>query len=121
MLRTQVHFPEYSMFITSELTLGEMLAELLKGRRVSLNETAAFAKLRHDKDLCPRFAQQISLMLDVYRAYGQEVHDIQNIRDDGIDVLFLYQDQDGNDRRVGLQIKSDDEFCKCGRQRNTRW
>ena len=100
------------MFITNELTPGEMLAEFLKGRRASLHETSMFAKLRHDKNLCPRFAEQVSMMLDVYRAYGQEVHDIQSIRDDGIDVLLRYQDQDGNDRRAGLQIKSDDEFCK---------
>ena len=98
------------MFITQNMTPGEMLAELFKGRRVSSYATDVFAELRHDKDLCPRIAKQISVMLDVYRAYGNEVHDIQSPRDDGIDILFRYEDKNGNERRAGIQIKSEDEF-----------
>lgn len=100
------------MFITNELDPGEMLAELLQGPRFNSLQTKEFAKLRHDKHLCPRFAEQIRWMLDVYQAHGNEVHDIQSMRDDGIDVLLSYQTREEEDRRVGLQIKSDDEFCK---------
>jgi hypothetical protein len=100
------------MFITNALNPGEMLAELLKGRKVSPQDTGAFAGLRHDKDLCPTFARQVSMMLDVYRAYGQEVHDMQSFRDDGVDVLLRYEDAHGSQRLAGIQIKSDDEFCK---------
>lgn len=98
------------MFITHEMDAGEMLAEHLKGRRVSPTATAAFADLRHDRDLCPHIANQVNTMLGVYRAYGQEVHDIQSFRDDGVDVLLVYEDKDGEERKVGLQIKSEDEF-----------
>ncbi|WP_155922444.1 hypothetical protein [Mesorhizobium sp. L103C131B0] len=87
-----------------------MLAELLKGRRVRPDETDAFSKLTHDKDLCPQFKTQVETMLQVYRAYGQDVHDIQGMRDDGIDVLLRYETQDGTQRRVGLQVKSEAEF-----------
>lgn len=98
------------MFITHEMDAGEMLAEHLKGRRVSPAATAAFADLRHDRDLCPHIADQVNTMLGVYRAYGQEVHDIQSFRDDGVDVLLRYEDKDGQERKVGLQIKSEEEF-----------
>ena len=98
------------MFITDELNAGEMLAELFKGRRVSRSATAAFANFRHDRDLCPHIASQVNTMLSVYRAYGHKVHDIQSFRDDGVDILMVYEDKDGEERKVGLQIKSEDEF-----------
>jgi len=98
------------MFITNELNPGEMLAELFRGRRVPRDETSIFDELRHDRDLCPRFAHQINTMLDVYRAYGHEVHDTQSPRDDGIDVLLRYSNRKGEERRAGFQIKSEDEF-----------
>ena len=100
------------MFITHDIDAGEMLAEHLKGLRVSPVATAAFANLRHDRDLCPHIADQLSTMLGVYRAYGQEVHDIQSFRDDGVDVLLRNEDREGQEKRVGIQIKSEDEFRK---------
>ncbi len=51
-------------------------------------------------------------MLDVYAAYRQDAHDMQSIRDDGVDVLLKYQDRDEVDCRAALQIKSNDEFDK---------
>ena len=98
------------MFITNEMDAGQMLAEHLKGRRVSPEATAAFVDLRHDRDLCPHISDQVNTMLAAYRAYGQEVHDMQSFRDDGVDVLLTYDDKDGTKRKVGIQIKSDDEF-----------
>ncbi|EZP68030.1 hypothetical protein BV97_05671 [Novosphingobium resinovorum] len=99
------------MFITNALNPGEMLAELLKGGpRVSAAATAEFADLRHDRDLCPGFADLLKTMLGVYKAYGHEVHDIQSFRDDGVDVVMRYEDKDGRERVAGLQIKSEDEF-----------
>ena len=98
------------MFITDKLNPGEMLAELLKGGRLQPEETAQFQDLRHDKDLCPQVAKQVSTMLEVYKAYGQEAHDIQSFRDDGIDVILRYEDRKGTSKVAGIQIKSEDEF-----------
>lgn len=92
------------------MTPGEMLAELLKGRRVTPKDTARFRDLRHDRDLCPVFKSHLKAMLDVYAAYRQDAHDMQSMRDDGVDVLLKYQDRDEIDRRAALQIKSNDEF-----------
>jgi hypothetical protein len=100
------------MFITEELSPGEMLAELLRGRRVRPEATERFAKFKHNADLCPKFTEQVTTMLDVYRAYGQEAHDIQGFQDDGVDILLKYEDRHGESRRAGLQIKSEDEFIK---------
>jgi hypothetical protein len=98
------------MFITNILNPGEMLAEHLKGVRVAATATEAFAALKHDKDLCPHFRSQIASMLDAYKAYGQEAHDIQSFRDDGVDILLKYEDKDGRERKAGIQIKSEGEF-----------
>jgi len=97
------------MFITNELTPAEILAELIKGRRTSVGATRRFVKLKHDKDLVPHFTEQIDSILDVYKAYEMDAHDIQGIRDDGVDLLLRF-DHDDVQRRVGLQIKSNDEF-----------
>ncbi len=98
------------MFITNELNPGEMLAELLKGRRVDAANTKVFRSYRHDADLCPRIERQVSAMLYVYRAYGQEVSDIQSMRDDGIDILLRYENRAGEARKAAIQIKSNHEF-----------
>ena len=97
------------MFITNELTPAEVLAELLKGRRTSAEATGRFNALRHDKDLVPSFGAHIHSILDVYKAYRTDVHDIQSIRDDGVDVLLRFE-HDGVEHRAGLQIKSNAEF-----------
>lgn len=97
------------MFITNELTPAEIFAELIKGRRSSAEATKRFEALRHDKNLVPRFAEHIDSILDVYRAYRIDAHDIQSLRDDGVDV-FLRFEQASEEHRVGLQIKSNDEF-----------
>ncbi len=104
------------MFITDELNPGELLAELMKGRRVTPEATGRFARLKHDKDLCPKFSLQVNTMLDVYRAYGHEAHDIQGFSDDGVDVLLKYEDRNGQSRRAGIQIKSEDEFVQWERK-----
>ncbi len=105
------------MFITNEIDPGEMLAELLKGRRVDPASTKVFRNYGHDADLCPRFERQVSTMLDVYRAYGQEVSDIQSVRDDGIDILLRYENRAGEARTAAIQIKSDHEFDEWKRKK----
>ena len=97
------------MFITNELSPAEVLAELLKGRRLSVEATERFRALRHDKHLVPHFTAHIDFILEVYKAYRTDAHDIQGIRDDGIDVLLHYE-LHGVQSRVDLQIKSNDEF-----------
>ncbi|MBV9511524.1 MAG: hypothetical protein JO303_14725 [Caulobacteraceae bacterium] len=100
------------MFLTEALTPVEALIELIKGPRTRPEQTVRFAKLRHDKHLCPRFRDHVDVVLEAYQAYRTDVHDIQGIRDDGVDVLFRYTDDDGNVHKAGLQIKSEDEFVR---------
>ena len=105
------------MLITEKISPGEMLAELLKGQRVRPQATARFADWKHDKHLCPQITERVNAMLSVYRAYGHEVHDVQGFQDNGIDVLMKYEDLDGNERRAGIQIKSEDEFRRWERDK----
>jgi hypothetical protein len=105
------------MFITENINPGEMLAELLKWRRVRAVATVRFANWKHDKHLCPKLADRLNAMLTVYRAYGHEVHDVQGFHDNGIDVLMKYEDKNGNERKAGIQIKSEDEFRRWERDK----
>lgn len=98
------------MFITQDMNPGEMLAELLRGRRVRPEATSRLARLKHNNDLCPKLTERVSAMLEVYRSYNQEVHDIQGFHDNGVDILLKYETRDGNVRRAGIQIKSESEF-----------
>jgi hypothetical protein len=97
------------MFITNELTPAEVLAEMLKLRRTSAEATKEFESLRHDKNLVPTFAAQVDAILSVYKAYRIDSHDIQGIRDDGVDVLLQFE-HDDSAHRIAIQIKSNDEF-----------
>lgn len=107
------------MFITENINPGEMLAELLKWRRVREVATVRFANWKHDKHLCPKLTDRLNAMLTVYRAYGHQVHDVQGFHDNGIDVLMKYEDKDGNERKAGIQIKSEDEFRRWERASST--
>jgi len=98
------------MFITDQLTPAEMLSELLSIKGYSKEDTSDFMELRHDNDLCPQFRERASSMLDAYASYRTDVHDIQGMRDEGVDVLLKYND--GSPRRIGLQLKSYDEIEK---------
>lgn len=96
------------MFITHELTPLEMLSELVNLKCASAEDTKRFVNLRHDKDLCPGFQDRVDTMLGAYKSHRADVQDIQGMRDDGVDVLLRYCDEE--DRRIGLQIKSHKEF-----------
>lgn len=92
------------MFITHQLTPGEMLSELLNLKGYEKVDTERFFKLGHDSHLCPEFRERVSAMLDAYKSHRTDVQDTQGPRDEGIDVDLRYQ-QEGT-HHVGLQIKS---------------
>ena len=94
------------MFITDDLSPAELLAELLSLRTRFSSETARFQNLRHNRDLCPRFADQINAMMDVYKRHRTDVHDIQGVRDNGVDVLLRYKTETESLYKVGIQLKS---------------
>lgn len=97
------------MFITEHITPAEMLAELLAQGECDAAATRQFSGLRHNKDLCPAYRERVASMLQAYMAWRTDVHDTQGPRDEGVDVLLRYQDDDGG-HRLGLQIKSYDEI-----------
>lgn len=94
------------MFITSDLSPAALLAELLTLRTRSSEQTASFRGLQHNRDLCPGFADRIDAMLDVYKRHRTDVHDIQGVRDNGVDVLLQYNAEDGSSQKIGVQLKS---------------
>jgi hypothetical protein len=107
------------MFITNELSPLEMLSELVSLNGVSSEDTKRFAELRHDKNLCPGFRDQVETMLGTYKSHRTDVQDTQGIRDDGVDVQLRYY-QDGN-HRIGLQIKSHKEIEDWKTKRDTHF
>ncbi len=93
------------MFITSELTPIELLSELLDRRTHRDSETDEFRKLRHNRDLCPKFAENIKTALEFYLSHYTDAQDIQGIKDEGVDVLVKFS-WDKKAVKAGLQVKS---------------
>jgi hypothetical protein len=104
------------MFITNRLTPAEMLSELLAQKGYTNAETERFKTLRHNRDLCPQFRERVSAMLDAYKSHRTDVLDTQGPRDEGVDVMLKYYD--GEQHRLGLQIKSYDEIKQWAKGRN---
>jgi hypothetical protein len=105
------------MFITEDLSPAALLAELLSLRTRSSDQTVKFQNLRHNRDLCPRFAEQIDAMLDVYKRHRTDVHDIQGVRDSGVDVLLQFKTEDELSHKVGIQLKSFKELEDASRKK----
>jgi hypothetical protein len=99
------------MFITRFATPAETLSELLSIPGLNETDTARFKSATHDKHLCPTFQKRVSAMMDAYMSHRSDVHNTQGPRDNGIDVLLVY-DYAVETRRVGLQIKSHGEIAK---------
>ncbi|MGZ2454207.1 hypothetical protein ACVIRO_007024 [Rhizobium ruizarguesonis] len=97
------------MFITNALSPAETLAEILQKNCSTIDDTAWFKTKKHDADLCPMFESLGVQILRAYKANRAGCHDIQGMRDDGVDVLLKYDSEDGA-TKVGLQIKSYPEF-----------
>ncbi|NQE65306.1 hypothetical protein [Caulobacter sp. RHG1] len=97
------------MRITNPLSPIEIFTELLRRNAVTDSETVQFKNFKHDKDLCPSFTEILEGVLGVFGSYHTDVHDIQGFSDEGIDVLLRYRADDG-EHKIGLQIKSYDEF-----------
>lgn len=98
------------MFITDDISPAALLAELLALRTRSSEQTARFRGLQHNRDLCPKFADRIDAMLDVYKRHRTDVHDIQGVRDSGVDVLLQFKTEDDSLHKVGIQLKSFQEI-----------
>jgi hypothetical protein len=90
------------MFLTNELAPAELLSEMLTRLRADESITKRFQTLRHDKDLCPAFLDNISAILDVYKSHSTRAYDIQGLQDRGVDILVRLED----DKDIGVQIKS---------------
>lgn len=97
------------MFITNALSPAETLAEILQKNSSTIADTDWFKTKTHDADLCPMFESLGIEILQTYKAYRAGCHDIQGMRDDGVDVLLKYDAEHGA-TKVGLQIKSYLEF-----------
>lgn len=105
------------MFVTDQLTPAEILSELLARDDVENEETKKFRSLRHDRDLCPKIRENAVTALSAYKSHRADVHITQGLRDDGIDVLLRYKAEE--ERTIGLQIKSFDEFEKWANGRDS--
>ncbi|ACM39547.1 MULTISPECIES: hypothetical protein [Rhizobium/Agrobacterium group] len=97
------------MFITNALSPAETLAEILQKNSSIIADTDWFKTKKHDADLCPMFESLGVEILQSYKAYRAGCHDIQGMRDDGVDILLKYDSEDGA-TKIGLQIKSYPEF-----------
>lgn len=86
-----------------------LVDELMRYRRTAPSETKAFAGMKHNADLCPRFQQKLESILGSFEKYRKIVYDIQGPSDQGTDVLLREVVAD-NTWFICLQIKSEDDL-----------
>lgn len=71
----------------------------------------------HNDDLCPLVDGQVAETLNCFLKYEAISHDIQGLRDHGVDVLLKYRigsDADAEARVVAIQIKSYADMRRSG-------
>jgi len=98
--------------------LKRIIFDLLHYRRSTIAETAWFKKQRHNPDLCPQVESKIESILNLFDRYHRTVHDIQGLRDRGVDVMLRYAQKEDADSDtfsfIGLQVKSYPEIGQQG-------
>ena len=98
--------------------LKRVIFDLLHYRRSTIRETAWFKKQRHNQHLCPRLELQIETILNLFDRYHRTVHDIQGLRDRGVDVMLKYAPKEDAEsdlfRFIGFQVKSYPEVGQPG-------
>ena len=81
-------------------------------------ETREFARLKHNKDLCPRYQLQLESILRALGRFAPVVYDTQGVFDQGADIVVRLRDERRLDHEppelIGLQIKSYDDFRQGG-------
>lgn len=98
------------MFITRNASPGELLSQLITLRGATPEDTKGFKRLSHNKDLCPAFHDKVEIILESFNRHKTSALDIQGFRDNGADILFRFEDDEGNRDSVGLQVKSQKEI-----------
>ena len=90
--------------------LKRIIFDLLHYRRATIKETEWFKAQRHNVDLCPLLEAQVEKVLTLFDRYHRTVHDIQGLRDRGVDVLLKYGRGTGEEvdryNAIGFQVKS---------------
>lgn len=98
------------MFITHRASPGELLSQLLFLSRSTSEDTKGFKRLAHNNDLCPVFHDKVESILQLFNRHKTSALDIQGFRDNGADILFRFEDEEGNKDAVALQVKSQKEI-----------
>jgi len=98
------------MFITCNASPGEILSQLIFLGRSRPDATKKFKLLAHNNDLCPTFHDKVETILKSYNRHKTSALDIQGFRDNGADILFTFEDEDGKKDAVALQVKSQKEI-----------
>lgn len=109
------------MRITNDCAPDAMLAELFCANIVRSHETSVFADrlwANHD-EVCDQLKDRIDALLQSYTRLGAEVHVTQNMRDNGVDLLFEFSETNGGNRRIGIQVKSNNEAINATKPKRT--
>jgi hypothetical protein len=56
---------------------SQIVCDLLEARRSEPSATEVFIRLKHDKDLCPQFQNQIEKIFSGFKKYHNVNYDIQ--------------------------------------------
>ncbi len=92
----------------------EIVAELVSPVGVRASHKKKFfdtERTSHDW-LTAALVEKLQVVLESFTRYGSEVAETQSVRDYGVDVRLKFEDDKGSLRRIGFQLKSENEARK---------
>ncbi|EHH1051701.1 hypothetical protein J7I00_004438 [Vibrio parahaemolyticus] len=91
-------------------SVKSLVFSLLRENQVRTRDTSIFKNYKHNKDLVPKFSDNLNCLLELCGTYRHASYDIQGVRDKGVDILVIYENEEGETKRIGVQIKSFDDI-----------
>lgn len=89
--------------------INRIIFQLVRFIRSDISKTAFFKAVKHNADLCPRYEEQIDLILQAFQKYQSIAYDIQGPRDRGTDIVIKLPRGD-EVNYICFQIKSEDDL-----------
>lgn len=93
------------------MDIKEIVGKILLCEQENEIATEKFLKLKHNRDLVPKFRKNLKHLADIYGHYSDDCYDIQGVTDKGVDVLYKYKNEEECFfHKIGVQIKSHDDI-----------
>lgn len=90
--------------------IERIVFELIMFHASDIKETRIFRSLKHNSDLCPKYAGKLAFILEAFQKYQTLVSDIQGPWDRGTDIVIKFPSEGNSTKHICIQIKSEGDL-----------